>query len=48
MTEGKTKMPIYLPADLARWLRVKAAERGISRSQLILEMVEEAQREDER
>jgi Ribbon-helix-helix protein, copG family len=40
MTEGKTKMPIYLPADLARWLRVKAAERGISRSQLVEEWAE--------
>jgi metal-responsive CopG/Arc/MetJ family transcriptional regulator len=48
MAEAKTKMPIYLPENLARWLRVTAAERGISRSQLILEMVEEAQREDER
>jgi predicted DNA-binding protein len=48
MTEGKTQMSIWLPDELAKWLRVTAAARGITRSQLILEMVEEAQREDGR
>jgi metal-responsive CopG/Arc/MetJ family transcriptional regulator len=48
MTEGKTKMPVYLPENLARWLRVTAAERGISRSRLITELVEKAQRDDSR
>jgi hypothetical protein len=48
MTEGKTQMSIWLPYDLARWVRVTAAARGITRSQLVLELVEEAQREDGR
>ena len=48
MTEGKTQMSLWLPDDLARWLRITAAARGITRSQLIVEMIEEAQREDSR
>lgn len=48
MTEGKTQMNIWLPDDVARWLRVTAAARGITRSQLVLELVEEAQREEGR
>jgi hypothetical protein len=48
MTEGKTQMSIWLPEDLARWLRVQAAARGITRSQFVIEMIEEAQREDGR
>jgi hypothetical protein len=46
MTEGKTQMSIWLPDDLARWLRVVAAARGISRSQLVQEWAEKAKRED--
>ncbi len=42
----KVQMSIWLPEDLARWLRVTAAAKGITRSQLVLEMIEEAQRED--
>jgi hypothetical protein len=48
MTEGKTQMSIWLPDALAKWVRVTAAARGITRSQLVLELVEEAQREDGR
>jgi hypothetical protein len=48
MTEGKTQMSLWLPNDLARWVRVTAAARGIPRSQLVVEMIEEAQRQDER
>jgi hypothetical protein len=45
---AKVQMSVWLPEDLARWLRVTAAARGITRSQLVLEMIEEAQREDGR
>jgi hypothetical protein len=48
MTEGKTQMSIWLPDDLARWLRVTAAARGITRSQLVLELLEQEQREESR
>jgi hypothetical protein len=47
MTEGKTQMSIWLPDDLARWLRVTAASRGITRSQLVLELLEQEQRESD-
>lgn len=47
MTEGKTQMSIWLPDDLARWLRVTAAARGITRSQLVLELIEAEQRDDD-
>lgn len=48
MTEGKTKMSVWLPDDLARWLRVTAAQRGVTRSQLVLELLEAEQREEGR
>jgi hypothetical protein len=44
----KVQMNFWLPDDAAKWLRVTAAARGITRSQLVLEMIEEAQREDGR
>lgn len=43
MTEGKTQMSIWLPDDLARWLRVTAAARGTTRSQVIKELIEAEQ-----
>ena len=45
---GKQQISVWLPATLVRWLRVRAAERGITRSQYIAELLEEEEREEAR
>ena len=37
-----------LPADLHRWLKVKAAQQGTTIAQLVTELVEDAKRKDEK
>lgn len=48
MTERKVQISVWLPEYTARWLRVTAAARGITRSQLVLELLEAEQREEGR
>jgi hypothetical protein len=42
------QISVWLPPELVTWLRVTAAARGITRSQVILELLEAEQRENSR
>jgi hypothetical protein len=46
MASDKQQISIWLPRGFVRWLRVRAAERGISRSQLIEDLIAAEQREE--
>jgi len=49
MTDSNVQKSIWLPEDLARWWRIEAAVRGITQSQLVIDLLEaERQREEGR
>jgi predicted DNA binding CopG/RHH family protein len=43
VANGNQQISVRLPPDKVTWLRVTAAARGITRSQLILELIEAEQ-----
>lgn len=44
---GKKQISAWLTEDACRWLRVTAAERGITRSQVIEELIKKEQAEQQ-
>jgi hypothetical protein len=45
---GTERIAIYLPKDLARWLRHSAVDRDVSLSERVREILEHTRREEKR